>query len=182
MVLAASPDIAMRRAREDPPEDLNGVDFIGFDEELPIRREVDRFLKRARYRSDQTLHFDNLQMIKEAVAHHARVSIMPARIMREEWRKVGWWQSISKGRTCTVRWGSSIARKSASIKSRRNSSTDRAKRRGRSWDWSKFPDQSRGIDSRRHEPQELPRPNGQLQVWQLPARTGRRERGIHEDP
>ena len=31
-----------------PAEDLNGVDFIGFDEELPIRREVDRFLREHR--------------------------------------------------------------------------------------------------------------------------------------
>ena len=31
-----------------------------------------------------TMHFDNLQMIKEAVAHRVGVSIMPARVMREE--------------------------------------------------------------------------------------------------
>ena len=29
-------------------------------------------------------HFDNLQMVKEAVAHNVGVSIMPVRIMREE--------------------------------------------------------------------------------------------------
>jgi len=32
----------------------------------------------------QTFHFDNLQMIKEAVAHRVGVSIMPARIMFSE--------------------------------------------------------------------------------------------------
>ncbi len=31
-----------------------------------------------------TLHFDNLQMIKEAVAHGSGVSIMPARAMAAE--------------------------------------------------------------------------------------------------
>jgi DNA-binding transcriptional LysR family regulator len=30
------------------------------------------------------LHFDNLQMIKEAVAHGAGISIVPKRAMREE--------------------------------------------------------------------------------------------------
>ena len=30
------------------------------------------------------LHFDNLQMVKEAVAHGAGISIIPKRIMREE--------------------------------------------------------------------------------------------------
>ena len=33
---------------------------------------------------ERTLHFDNLQMIKEAVAHGAGISILPARIMRDE--------------------------------------------------------------------------------------------------
>jgi DNA-binding transcriptional LysR family regulator len=31
-----------------------------------------------------TLHFDNIQMIKEAVTHRVGVSIMPARIMNDE--------------------------------------------------------------------------------------------------
>jgi DNA-binding transcriptional LysR family regulator len=32
----------------------------------------------------ESLHFDNLQMIKEAVAHREGVSILPARILRDE--------------------------------------------------------------------------------------------------
>ena len=65
-------------------EDLNGVDFIGFDDDLPIRRDIDRFLREHGIEVNQTLHFDNMQMIKEAVAHRVGVSIMPARIMRDE--------------------------------------------------------------------------------------------------
>ena len=34
-----------------------------------------------------TLHFDNIQMIKEAVAHGSGVSIMPARVMEDEIRQ-----------------------------------------------------------------------------------------------
>ena len=66
------------------PAELKGVDFIGFDDDLPIRREVDRFLSGQGIEVNVTLHFDNLQMIKEAVAHRVGVSIMPARIMRDE--------------------------------------------------------------------------------------------------
>jgi DNA-binding transcriptional LysR family regulator len=84
MVLAASPDHALARRGRITAKDLNGVDFIGFDDELPIRREVDRFLREHQIDVTQTLHFDNLQMIKEAVAHHAGVSILPARILRDE--------------------------------------------------------------------------------------------------
>ena len=65
-------------------EDLEDMDFVGFDEELPIWRNVDRFLKEHHVHVNVTLHFDNIQMIKEAVAHGSGVSIMPARNMEEE--------------------------------------------------------------------------------------------------
>jgi DNA-binding transcriptional LysR family regulator len=97
MVLAASPyhELASRaegmangasadHAGRIKPEQLNGVEFVGFDEELPIRREVDRFLRSHGVEVNQILHFDNLQMIKEAVAHRVGVSIMPARVLFDE--------------------------------------------------------------------------------------------------
>jgi DNA-binding transcriptional LysR family regulator len=84
MVLAASPYHPLAARSVITPAELNGVDFIGFDEELPIRREVDRFFREHQIEVNQTFHFDNLQMIKEAVAHRVGVSIMPARAMLEE--------------------------------------------------------------------------------------------------
>lgn len=84
MVLAAGPEHALARRGKITAKDLNGAEFIGFDEDLPIRREVDRFLREHQIEVQETLHFDNLQMIKEAVAHHAGVSILPARILRDE--------------------------------------------------------------------------------------------------
>ena len=84
MVLAASPYHPLAPKTEVSPSDLDGVDFIGFDDELPIRREVDRFLRDHHVHVNMTLHFDNLQMIKEAVAHGSGVSIMPARVMAAE--------------------------------------------------------------------------------------------------
>lgn len=84
MVVAASPYHALAAKSEVRPGDLEGLDFVGFDEDLPIRREIDRFLREHHVEVNLTLHFDNLQMIKEAVAHGEGVSIMPARIMEEE--------------------------------------------------------------------------------------------------
>ena len=72
------------RKSEVRPEDLDGLDFVGFDEDLPIRRDIDRFLREHHVHVNVTLHFDNIQMIKEAVAHGSGVSIMPARVMEEE--------------------------------------------------------------------------------------------------
>jgi LysR family transcriptional regulator, transcriptional activator of the cysJI operon len=87
MVVAASPYHELARKSEVLPEDLEGLDFVAFDEDLPIRRDIDRFLREHHVHVNMTLHFDNLQMIKEAVAHGSGVSIMPARIMEEEIRQ-----------------------------------------------------------------------------------------------
>jgi DNA-binding transcriptional LysR family regulator len=84
MVVAASPYHALAQKTEVSPQDLAGMDFVGFDAELPIRREVDRFLRDQHVHVNMTLHFDNLQMIKEAVAHGSGISIMPARVMAAE--------------------------------------------------------------------------------------------------
>ncbi len=84
MVVAASPYHPLTRKTEILPYDLDGVAFIGFDEDLPIRREIDRFFREHRVQVNTTLHFDNLQMIKEAVALGSGVSILPARTMEAE--------------------------------------------------------------------------------------------------
>jgi DNA-binding transcriptional LysR family regulator len=86
MVVAASPyhPFAATRATPISPEQLQGLDFIGFDDDLPIAKEIDRYLSGQGIEVNITLHFDNIQMIKEAVAHRVGVSIMPARIMKEE--------------------------------------------------------------------------------------------------
>jgi len=92
MVLATAPDhpLAKKAAAMRGPlpiEELNGVDFVGFDEELPIRSDVDRYFKEKGVEVNVTVHFDNIQMIKEAVAHRVGVSIMPHRIMRDDIRQ-----------------------------------------------------------------------------------------------
>ena len=84
MVIAASPHHPLAAKEELSPADLDGVDFVGFDEDLPIRKDIDRFLRERRIAVNITLHFDNLQMIKEAVAHGSGISIVPARVMEAE--------------------------------------------------------------------------------------------------
>ncbi len=64
--------------------DLEGIEFIGFDEDLSIRREIDRFLRARGVSVHMVMHFDNIQMIKEAVALGSGVAILPARSMKAE--------------------------------------------------------------------------------------------------
>jgi LysR family transcriptional regulator, transcriptional activator of the cysJI operon len=66
------------------PADLTGQDFIGFDEDLRIRRELDRFLRAHGAEVNLVMQFDNIQMIKEAVALGSGISVLPARTMQAE--------------------------------------------------------------------------------------------------
>jgi Transcriptional regulator len=84
MVVAASPQHPLAGRRTIGAEELMGLDFIGFDEDLPIQQDIDRYLRDRDVRVAIVFRFDNLQMIKEAVAHDVGISIMPERVMRED--------------------------------------------------------------------------------------------------
>jgi DNA-binding transcriptional LysR family regulator len=84
MQVAVPPSHHLATRAEVYPADLNGLDFIGFDEDLRIRRELDRFLRAQGIEMNLVMHFDNIQMIKEAVALGSGVSILPARSMQAE--------------------------------------------------------------------------------------------------
>lgn len=59
--------------------DLEGQEFISFDEEVIIRREVDRFLRERAVNVITVMQFDNIQSIKEAVGSGHGISILPER-------------------------------------------------------------------------------------------------------
>jgi LysR family transcriptional regulator, transcriptional activator of the cysJI operon len=84
MQLAVAPSHPLAARPVVYPADLKDQDFIGFDEDLSIRRELDRFLKAHEIQVNLLMHFDNIQMIKEAVAIGSGVSILPARTMQTE--------------------------------------------------------------------------------------------------
>jgi DNA-binding transcriptional LysR family regulator len=82
MVVAVAPHHRLAGCKSVTASVLEGEAFVGFDEDLPIRHEIERYLRDRRVNVDVVLHFDNLQMIKEAVVHGAGISIMPKRVMR----------------------------------------------------------------------------------------------------
>src|ERR1044072_8828533 len=57
---------------------------MGFDEALSIRRELDRFFRDQGIEIHLAMQFDNIEMIKEAVALGKGVSILPSRTMSAE--------------------------------------------------------------------------------------------------
>jgi LysR family transcriptional regulator, transcriptional activator of the cysJI operon len=94
MQLAAHPSHPLASRDVVYTADLDGIDFVAFDEDLKIRRELDRFLRAQGIAVNIVMHFDNIQTIKEAVALGSGVSILPARTMQAE---------IAQGRLAAVR-------------------------------------------------------------------------------
>jgi DNA-binding transcriptional LysR family regulator len=67
-------------------EQLEGVDIIGFDRDLSIRKEIDRHLRQRSVAVHVSMEFDNIETIKQAVQIGAGVSILPEPTIREEVR------------------------------------------------------------------------------------------------
>jgi DNA-binding transcriptional LysR family regulator len=84
MVVAAAPQHHLTRLGTLKPSDLQGLDFIAFDPDLPIRRAIDRYLREHGVEVSIAMNFDNIQVVKEAVAVDAGVSILPRRALRDD--------------------------------------------------------------------------------------------------
>jgi DNA-binding transcriptional LysR family regulator len=84
MAVAAPADHALAARVTLTATDLEGLEFIGFDEDLPIRQDIDRYLQERGVSVNVILHFDNLQTLKQAVAETSAISILPARLLRNE--------------------------------------------------------------------------------------------------
>jgi LysR family transcriptional regulator, transcriptional activator of the cysJI operon len=87
MVVAVGPDHALAHRKSVSASALAGEPFIGFDADLPIHRQIERYLRDHKVNVELTLHFDNIEMIKQAVAHGVGISLMPLRVMREDLRQ-----------------------------------------------------------------------------------------------
>jgi DNA-binding transcriptional LysR family regulator len=64
--------------------DLAHRDFVAFDDDLRVGREVRRFLRDSGAQVNLVMHFDNIQTMKEAVALGSSVSLLPVRVLRKD--------------------------------------------------------------------------------------------------
>ncbi len=101
MVLAMPARHEWERMKRVTPARLDGVPFIAFDEDLPIRKDIDTYLKENGAEVDVTMHFDNLQMIKEAVLLGHGVSIVPKPVVEKE---------VTEGRIAVAELSPSLVR------------------------------------------------------------------------
>jgi len=86
MVLVCHPGHKLTREEAVTAEHLQGENFIGFDRDLSIRKEIDKYLRQRSVTVQVVMEFDNIQTIKQAVEIGAGVSILPEPTIREEIR------------------------------------------------------------------------------------------------
>jgi DNA-binding transcriptional LysR family regulator len=84
MVVVCHPDHPLAKREAATVEHLEGEDFVGFDRELSIRKEIDRFLRQRSVTIHVVMEFDNIETIKQAVQIGAGISILPEPTVREE--------------------------------------------------------------------------------------------------
>ena len=76
-----------REQRGVPPEELAGESFVTFDRGLPVRRQIDRFLRKHDVDMTVVAEFDSIENIKQAVEDGAGVAILPVPTLRQEVRR-----------------------------------------------------------------------------------------------
>jgi DNA-binding transcriptional LysR family regulator len=87
MVVTAAPSHPLAAREVIAIADLENQGFIGFDDDLPIARELKRFFRDHGISVNLVMHFDNVLAIKEAVALGSGISILPEPTLGDEIRQ-----------------------------------------------------------------------------------------------
>jgi DNA-binding transcriptional LysR family regulator len=86
MALVCSPEHRLAKETAVTAQQLQGEDFVAFDRDLSIRKEVDRYLRQALVNIRIVMEFDNIETIKQAVEIGAGISILPEPPIRDACR------------------------------------------------------------------------------------------------
>lgn len=118
MVVACNPQHRFARRRSVAAAELAGEAFIGFDEDLPISREIERFLKEHGVRVEVALRFDNIQSMKEALRIERAVAILPLPMLAAD---------VAEGRLVAVRLEEPLTRPLGVLQRRKKTMTRAAR-------------------------------------------------------
>jgi DNA-binding transcriptional LysR family regulator len=84
MVLVCHPDHRLATMERVTIGQLRGEDYVAFDPDLMIRKELDRYLRQNEVVVHIVMEFDNIETIKQAIEIGAGVSILPEPTVRKE--------------------------------------------------------------------------------------------------
>jgi DNA-binding transcriptional LysR family regulator len=84
LVLVCNPAHPLAKQSRIDVKKLAGVQFIGFEKDIPTRRAIDRILRSNRTKIDMVMEFDNLETIKRGIEINSGVSILPKMTVERE--------------------------------------------------------------------------------------------------
>jgi DNA-binding transcriptional LysR family regulator len=77
LVLICPPDHKLAKRKQVSTKDLDGMDFVLFERDVPTRKAMDRVLKEKNVEVKKVAEFDNIETIKRAVEVGFGVAIVP---------------------------------------------------------------------------------------------------------
>ena len=83
-MVAAAPSHPLASRKTLDLADLAQQNFVAFDDDLRVGREVKRYIRDNGAQLNVVMHFDNIQTMKEAVVLGSSISIMPVRVLRND--------------------------------------------------------------------------------------------------
>ena len=84
LVLALHPSHPLAKQKSVKLKDLQGIEFIGFERDIPTRQATDKYLRQAGVEVVMVMEFDNVETVKRAIEINAGVAILPASTIRNE--------------------------------------------------------------------------------------------------
>ncbi|MCA9162267.1 MAG: LysR family transcriptional regulator [Pirellulaceae bacterium] len=84
MMLVCSPDHPLAVRSSVTPDELDGLEMIGFDDDLTIRQQIDRALSAQGIEVEVVMDFDNIETLKSAVQINSGVSLLPVPTVERE--------------------------------------------------------------------------------------------------
>jgi DNA-binding transcriptional LysR family regulator len=84
MRLVCAPSHPFARRERIRAASLSGEPFVAFDRDLPIRKAIDKVLRKRGAELDIAMEFDNVESIKKAVTNGVGVSILPEGTVENE--------------------------------------------------------------------------------------------------
>ena len=84
MVLVCHPNHRLALAKKITLEQLRGEDFVAFDKDLAIQRELDKHFRQHQVAVRIVMSFDNIETIKQAIEIGSGISILPEPTVRKE--------------------------------------------------------------------------------------------------
>lgn len=84
MIVVTHPSHRLVRKRRLTPADINGEAFIAFDQNLAIRKAIDRVLRQNNVKVNIVIEFDNVETIKQAIGIATGISILPRPTVMKE--------------------------------------------------------------------------------------------------